>query len=110
MNDITRRMIANIFEQNGFSIILKSDETDLYKKNLTFKSGYYPSKIYVHRDTGIDQSGNMSYLKVAVHPDHFKLSPVVINEGIEEFINQKSKVNRHSSSNYIDFPIYAGND
>lgn len=109
MNNETRKNIVEIFKKNGFDIILKSDGTDEYKKNLLFKTGKYKSNVYIHRDTGISTSGNMSYLKVAVHPEYFKATAVNSSLDIEEFLNARTKINRHSSSNYLNFPKYEGN-
>lgn len=105
MSNDTRSHIIEAAKRGGFSIQLKVDGTDLYDKNLVFRSGLYESYVIIHRMTGIDQAtGSFRYLKVAVHPDSFK--PGLINPatGIEDYINAQSKVNRHHGSNYKNFP------
>ena len=44
-----------------------------------------------------------------MHPEHFRVDAINPAKGIEEFLNNKTKINRHSSSNYADFPRYEGN-
>jgi hypothetical protein len=110
MNKETRQKIVDVFNNQGFSTLLKSDGTDEYQKNLAFKSSSFGSKIFIHRDTGITSAGNLTYLKVAVHPNYFREDAISSTEGIDDFINQKTKINRHSSSNYVGFPVYQGND
>lgn len=109
MNNSTRLSIINACKKQGFDVLLKSDGSDEYDKNLVFRTGKYLSKVFIHRDTGISStSGNLTYLKVAVHPNHFKDALVDPSSGIESFLNQRSKINRHASSNYLDFPRYPG--
>jgi hypothetical protein len=111
MNSSTRLSIVNACKTQGFDVQLKSDGSDEYDKNLVFWTGKYPSKVFIHRDTGINSSsGNLSYLKVAVHPAHFRDELVDPSNGIEDFLNNRTKINRHASSNYRDFPRYSGND
>lgn len=89
----------------------RTDSRDEYDKNLVFKTGIYSSKVFIHRDTGISSSsGNLTYLKVAVHPNHFKDALVDPSSGIESYLNQRTRINRHASSNYLDFPRYPGTD
>lgn len=109
MNSSTRLSIINACKKHGFDVQLKSDGSDEYDKNLVFRTGKYPSKVFINRVTGINlSSGNLTYLKVAVHPNHFKDALVDPSSGIESFLNQRTKINRHSSSNYIGFPRYSG--
>jgi hypothetical protein len=109
MNSLTRLSIIDACRKRGFNALLKSDGSDEYDKNLVFRTGNYASKIYIHRDTGISSSsGNLTYLKVAVHPAHFRDGLVDPSSGIEDFLNQRTKINRHASSNYLDFPRYSG--
>lgn len=110
MNSTTRRQIIDVCGKQGFAIQLKADGSDLYDKNLVFLSGKY-LKVFIRRDTGINKSsGNLSYLKIAVHPDHFKEGVIDPSSGIENFLNQRTKINRHASSNYVGFPVYEGNN
>lgn len=111
MNKSTRQSIVDVCAKYGFSIQLKSDGSDEYKKNLKFKSGHYGSDVFIHCDTGIDpSSGNLSHLKVAVHPSHFKEDLVDVAAGLERYLNQRTKTHLHSSSNYVGFPTFAGKD
>ena len=107
MNSETRKSVVEICERQGFSVQLKSDGNDLYQKNLVFKK--YASTVVIRKDTGINAAGNLGYLKFAVHPEHFRVEAINPAKGIEEFLNNKTKINRHSSSNYADFPTYEGN-
>ena len=107
MNSETRKSVVEICERQGFSVQLKSDGNDLYQKNLVFKK--YTSTVVIRKDTGINAAGNLGYLKFAVHPEHFRVDAINPAKGIEEFLNNKTKINRHSSSNYADFPTYEGN-
>lgn len=109
MNSETRKSVVEICERQGFSVQLKSDGNDLYQKNLVFDSKQYASIVVIRKDTGINAAGNLGYLKFAVHPDHFREDAINTAKGIEEFLNNKTKINRHSSSNYADFPRYEGN-
>lgn len=109
MNNKTRQNIVDICIKQGFFVKLKSSGEDEYHKNLMFRSGLYASNVYIHRDTGMDNSGNISYLKVAVHPELYKTEAVNISDGVNELLNNKTKINLHSSSNYKDFPSYSGN-
>lgn len=110
MNDLTKELIISAAKKQGFQVQVKDDGTDLYVKNLVFRSPKYASTVYIHRDTGITPPGEICYLKVAVHPDHFKSEAVNPSNNIEKLINRKTKLNLHSGSNYVDFPIYEGNN
>lgn len=107
MNSETRKSVVEICERQGFSVQLKSDGNDLYQKNLVFKK--YTSTVVIRKDTGINAAGNLGYLKFAVHPEHFRVDAINPAKGIEEFLNNITKINRHFSSNYTDFPRYEGN-
>lgn len=110
MNNATRRTIIDIASSQGFTVQLKADGADLYDKNLVFKSRNYPSQVFINRETGISKSsGEASYLKVAVHPGHFRKGVINPENGIEDNLNIRTKINRHSSSNYIGFPVFSGN-
>lgn len=106
MSNQTRQSIIDVAKGKGFAVQLKADGTDLYQKNLVFRSGKFgATPIYIHKSRGIDSvSGELNYLKVAVNPDLFNPELVNPSVGIEESINNQSKVNRHHSSNYIGFP------
>lgn len=109
MNNETRTNIINICKDTGFSISLKATGIDLYDKVLAFKSNRFPSTIYIDRNIGISTSGDINYLKIALHPNDFKESAINSEEGIEENLNNITKVNIHSSSNYKGFPVYERN-
>lgn len=109
MNNETRKNIVEICTRQGFFVQLKSDGNDLYHKNLVFNSKKYVSTVVIGKEIGINTAGNLGYLKFAVHPDYFKEDLINPTKGIEEFLNNRTKINRHSSSNYIDFPTYKGN-
>lgn len=109
MNSETRKSVVEICKRQGFSVQLKPDGNDLYQKNLVFNSKQYASTVVIRKDTGINAAGNLGSLKFAVHPDHFREDLINPIKGIEEFLNNKTKINRHSSSNYTDFPTYKGN-
>ena len=109
MNSETRKSVIEICKRQGFSVQLKSDGNDLYQKNLVFNSKQYASTVVIRKDTGINTAGNLGYLKFAVHPDYFRENLINPTNGIEEFLNNKTKINRHSSSNYTKFPTYEGN-
>lgn len=106
MSNQTRQSIIEVAKGKGFAVQLKADGTDLYQKNLVFRSGKFgATPIYIHKSRGIDsKSGELKYLKVAVKPDLFNPKLVNPSVGIEESISNKSKVNRHHSSNYVGFP------
>lgn len=109
MNSSTRQNIIEVCRKQGFSVQLKQDGSDEYDKNLVFRSAKYPSKVIIGCDTGISKSsGNLSYLKVAVHPAHFKMELVNPSVGIKDYPNRRTKINLHASSNYVGFPIYTG--
>lgn len=109
MNSETRKRIVDLADACGFAVRLKPDGSDLYDKNLIFRSRAYASDVYVNKINGISEtSGIFSYLKVAVHPFHFRSELVSAHGGIEEDLNRRTGVNLHSSSNYADFPQYAG--
>lgn len=111
MNNATRKAIIDIASSQGFNVLLKADGTDLYDKNLVFKSRSYPSQVFINRETGIIKtSGEASYLKVAVHPTHFRKEVIDPENGIEDNLNKRTKINRHSSSNYVGFPVFSGNN
>lgn len=107
MNSETRKSVVEICKRQGFSVQLKSDGNDLYQKNLVFKKD--DSTVVIRKDTGINAAGNLGYLKFAVHPEYFRVEAINPAKGIEEFLNNITKINRHSSSNYADFPTYEGN-
>ncbi len=110
MNSTTRKQIIDVCNKQGFSIQLKADGSDLYDKNLVFLTKK-SLKIFINRETGINKSsGNPNYLKIAVHPEHFKEGLVNQSFGIENYLNQLTKINRHSNSNYVGFPVYDGNN
>jgi hypothetical protein len=110
MNSETRKQIIDLADACGFTVRLKEDKTDLYDKNLIFRSKAYASDVYVNKVNGIsDISGTFRYLKVAVHPFHFRPELVSAHTGIEEDLNRRTGVNLHSSSNYSDFPHYKSN-
>lgn len=105
MSNSTRQRILDVAKAQGFSVELDEKGDDLYDKNLAFKSAKYPSRVYIHRDTGVSAgSGDFNYLRVAVHPNKFKPELIAPEDGINDYINQQSKENRHHSSNYRDFP------
>jgi hypothetical protein len=101
-----RQNIIDIAQSKGFSVQLKPDGTDLYDKNLMFRSSNYSaSPIFIHKETGMSAvSGEFNYLKVAVKPEAFNAALINSALGIEESINRQSKINRHHSSNYVGFP------
>ena len=109
MNSETRKSVIETCNRQGFSVQLKPDGNDLFHKNLVFESKHYASKVVIRKDTGINAAGNLGYLKFAVHPNHFREDALNPAKGIEEFLNNITKINRHSSSNYADFPTYEGN-
>ena len=101
-----RQNIIDIAQNKGFSVQLKGDGTDLYVKNLMFRSSdYSASPIFIHKETGMSAgAGEFDYLKVAVKPEAFNAALINSALGIEESINRQSKINRHHSSNYVGFP------
>ena len=100
-----RQRIIEAAKRAGFQVQMKSDGSDLYDRNLVFESHRYSSVVFIHKVTGItNASGDFSYLKVAVKPSTFREDLVSPDLGIEDFINQQSKANRHHSSNYQGFP------
>jgi hypothetical protein len=100
-----RQRIIDAAKRAGFLIQVKSDGSDLYDRNLVFESQSYCSRVFIHKVTGVTKaSGDFTYLKVAVKPSAFREDLVSPRLGIEDFINQQSKANRHHSSNYQGFP------
>lgn len=111
MNNTTRQKIIDVAARQGFSAQLKADGTDLYDKNLVFQCNRYPSRVFIDRETGIKKdSGDPNYLKVAVHPDHFRKEVIDPETGIEDNLNRRSKINLHASSNYVGFPVFNSNN
>jgi hypothetical protein len=108
MNDKTRSQIVAACKKHGFRVLVKPDGRDNYEKNLMLRSADYKSVVFIHRDTGINDTGDINYLKVAVHPSHFSSAVIDPTAGIEDFINNQTKINQHFSSNYIDFPMQLG--
>jgi hypothetical protein len=106
MSNETRQSIIEVAKSNGFPVQLKSDGTDLYDKNLVFRSlAYGKSPIFIHKQTGMSPaSGEFNFLKVAIKPEAFDAALVNPALGIGESINRQSKINRHHSSNYVGFP------
>lgn len=106
MSNQTRARIVDVAKSSGFLVQIKPDGGDVYHKNLLLKSRFYNSAVYIHKETGINKtSGDFSYLKVAVRPGAFREDLVNPALGIEDYINNASKQNRHHSSNYRDFPV-----
>lgn len=109
MNDTVRQRIIALGKLQGFQVQLKLDGSDLYEKYLVFRSSLYLSDVFISRRTGFNGAGDPSYLKVAVHPDRFLANLVKSDAGIHDYINLRTKINRHSSSNYVGFPCFDGN-
>lgn len=92
-------------EKVGFTSETKDDGSRRYKKYLKLASGRFSSFVYVSLHTGIDSgSGLPRYLKVAVHPDAFSEAAVKPEAGIEALLNNRTKTNFYSSSNWVGFP------
>ena len=105
MSNITRKRIVDVALSNGFSVETKPDGQDLYVRNLVFRTDALAKRLYIHRETGINMaSGEFSYLKVAVHPNEFNHGLISPRARIFNYVNARSKANRHHSSNYLDFP------
>lgn len=111
MNDKTRESIIDVCKKQGFNVILKeTGKEDRYVKVLKFESASSSPPIYIDKCIGISAlSGDIDYLKVALHPNQFKESLINKEAGIEECLNKRTKINRHSNSNYLSFPVYKGN-
>ncbi len=110
LNSQTRQRIIDTCLKNGFAVQLKADGSDLYEKNLVVKSNRYPSRVFIHTETGISKvSGDFTFLKIAVHPDSFKEELVNPALGIESLLNKQTKHNLFSSSNYVEFPRFERN-
>lgn len=105
-----RQQIIKIARAHGFEPVVRDNDNDLYDKLITLNSARYPSQVKIDKVTGFTQSGELRYLKVAVHPDHYR--PELENSlfGIRAAINRQTGKNRHSHSGYAGFPIMEGND
>lgn len=104
MNSSTRQRIIDICTKQGFTVQLKADGSDNYDKNLMFSWGKNKSNVFIDRVIGISKSsGDLSYLKVAVHPDYFMEEVINPAAGVENYPNLRTGINLHASSNYIGF-------
>lgn len=110
MPSILRQKIIEIARAHGFEPEARDNGNDLYDKLIILNSARYPSQVKIDKVTGFTQSGELRYLKVAVHPDHYR--PELENplSGIRAAINRQTGKNRHSHSGYAGFPIMEGND
>lgn len=109
MSQSIRDSIINLARDNGFEINEKTRGIDHYDKLLTLRHPVLSSNIYIDKITGISISGEIRYLKVAVHPDSYREDLENLDAGIRPAINHLTKVNRHSHSGYAGFPHVDGN-
>lgn len=102
MSQEVRKCISEIAKDYSFVVqVRRGTDEDIYDKNLMFRSPLYNSAVFISKVTGIaNANGDISYLKVAVHPDEFRRELLNPSMGIDDYINRQSKVNRHHSSNY----------
>lgn len=102
MSHEVRQRIVEVAKSKSFEPQLdKSTGQDHYDKNVMLQSPYFKSAVFIDKVTGVSKaSGDFSYLKVAVLPELFKAELINPALGIEDYINNLSKVNRHHSSNY----------
>lgn len=105
-----RNKIVQIAAEQGYDVVEKERDQDVYEKLITLESSKCLSSIKIDKVTGFSASGDMNYLKVAVHPDHYRDDLEDPGRGIHPAINKKSKKNCHSHSGYNGFPIEDGNN
>lgn len=110
MSASVRESIIKLVSKHGFEVVEKSHGKDLYDKLLTLKSPVMRTSIYIDKNTGISKAGEISYFKVAVHPNSYREDLENLEAGIRPAINQKTKVNKHSHSGYSGFPYVDGNN
>jgi hypothetical protein len=104
-----RKRVVDIASNAGFSIVLKSDGTDEFVKNLMFRMPGRPSFLFIRKE-GITTNSNgvPRYFQVAVHPDEFRADCLDPSHGIDEQVNRRTKQNLFASSNYRGFPSFPG--
>lgn len=113
MNKISgavRETVINIAHKAGFSVVLKSDGSDEYVKNLMFRMPYSKHYLFIDKEgIAVNTEGMPRAFQVAVHPDEFREELIEPSFGIKELLNRRTKQNLFSSSNYRGFPHYPGN-
>ncbi|MCL7422567.1 MAG: ASCH domain-containing protein [Methylobacter sp.] len=105
-----RQQVIGIAARYGFAVQLKARGEDYYIKNLMFYSESLNQTVYVRKDRAVGAGGIPAYFHVAVHPEFFNKTWVLLAEGIEELINRQKNRNLHSSSNYKKFPVFPENN
>lgn len=77
------------------------DGRDRYKKLVTLRRN--GKVVCIDQDVGFSGQGDLKYLKVAVHPEHFdpELESLA---GVSELINRNLKQNWFHHSGYQSFP------
>jgi hypothetical protein len=110
ISELVRQQVIKIAFQQGFVVQLKNDGSDQYVKNLMFYSKLLNQFVYIRKDRAVGAGGVPAYFQVALHPDFFNKNWASPTNGIQEPINNLSKKNLYSSSNYKKFPIFPEND
>lgn len=104
MSTATRESIIKLASKHGFELVKKSDGEDLYVKLLTFRHRMLKSNIHLDKVTGISKAGEISFLKVAVHPEEYNKNLESYKVGIAPAINRDTKLNLHAHTGYRGFP------
>jgi hypothetical protein len=87
----------------GFYPQLKPDGMDLYDKLITLVNVNCPSPVKVDKVIGFSKSGHLRYLKVAIHPAHYRSELEGLGGSILPAVNRITGENLHSHSGYRGF-------
>lgn len=100
MPSSTRNDIVAAGARSGWRVELREDE-DLYNKLITLKKA--GKTICVDKDVGFTAAGELKHLKVAVHPDEFRVARINAGEGVEALVNRTTGKNWFQHSGYSSF-------
>jgi ASCH domain len=110
MKASTRSDIVTIAMESGFAVLAGANREDLFEKLITLSHLGLRSRICLDKNTGISKSGEIGYLKVAMHPGEYRDDLESGLEGISAAINRKTGANLHSHSGYQGFPYGEANN
>jgi hypothetical protein len=103
MPNSVREEILGRARNAGFQEEVRADGQDLYHKLITLVSPHYPSAVKIDKVTGFTKSGEMKYLKVAVHPEHYRVDLEGLDGAVLAAINGRTHKNLHSHSGFRGF-------
>ncbi len=96
----TRNHIVEAGARSGWRVELRENE-DLYKKLITLKKS--GKTICVDKDVGFTAAGELKYLKVAIHPDEYRVARINAGAGVEAMVNRTTGKNWFQHSGYSSF-------